>query len=81
MNKNVIDTKASSLTNLQIGSDFAIKDLDWDENLRIKLQLWDIAGISTSNKYYHFKFPMEFHNVKCNFHRSCFEQEQLTNIT
>ncbi|XP_046854433.1 ras-related protein Rab-38-like [Xenia sp. Carnegie-2017] len=27
-----------------IGSDFAIKDLDWDENLRIKLQLWDIAG-------------------------------------
>lgn len=27
-----------------IGSDFAVKMIDWDENCRIKLQLWDIAG-------------------------------------
>ncbi|CAB3997989.1 ras-related Rab-38-like [Paramuricea clavata] len=27
-----------------IGSDFALKVIDWDENCQIKLQLWDIAG-------------------------------------
>ncbi|XP_028406006.1 ras-related protein Rab-32-like [Dendronephthya gigantea] len=27
-----------------IGSDFAVKVIDWDENCQIKLQLWDIAG-------------------------------------
>ncbi|XP_022912797.1 ras-related protein Rab-32-like [Onthophagus taurus] len=29
---------------ITIGADFAIKRLDWDEDLRINLQLWDIAG-------------------------------------
>ena len=29
----------------QIGADFALKILKWDDNLTIKLQLWDIAGI------------------------------------
>lgn len=29
---------------LTIGVDFALKSLDWDENTRVNLQLWDIAG-------------------------------------
>ena len=28
----------------QIGVDFALKELNWDNNTTIKLQLWDIAG-------------------------------------
>jgi Ras-related protein Rab-32 len=27
-----------------IGVDFALKDLDWDENTEVRVQLWDIAG-------------------------------------
>lgn len=27
-----------------IGVDFAMKDLDWDENTEVRVQLWDIAG-------------------------------------
>ncbi|XP_063958193.1 ras-related protein Rab-32B-like [Lytechinus pictus] len=29
---------------LTIGVDFALKSLDWDENTKVNLQLWDIAG-------------------------------------
>lgn len=28
----------------QIGVDFALKVLNWDNNTTIRLQLWDIAG-------------------------------------
>lgn len=30
-----------------IGVDFALKVLQWDNNTVIRLQLWDIAGLST----------------------------------
>ncbi len=33
-----------TLINLQIGVDFALKVINWDENTLIRLQLWDIAG-------------------------------------
>jgi Ras-related protein Rab-32 len=29
---------------LTIGVDFAVKSLDWDDNTKITLQLWDVAG-------------------------------------
>lgn len=29
---------------VQIGVDFAFKHVQWDNNLSLKLQLWDIAG-------------------------------------
>ncbi|OXU26856.1 hypothetical protein TSAR_016614 [Trichomalopsis sarcophagae] len=36
--------KFSSNYKITIGADFAIKNLDWDSQTKIKLQLWDIAG-------------------------------------
>ncbi|XP_014608012.1 PREDICTED: ras-related protein Rab-32-like [Polistes canadensis] len=36
--------KFSSNYKITIGADFVIKMLDWDSNLKIGLQLWDIAG-------------------------------------
>ncbi|XP_015183729.1 PREDICTED: ras-related protein Rab-32-like isoform X2 [Polistes dominula] len=36
--------KFSSNYKITIGADFVIKMLDWDPNLKIGLQLWDIAG-------------------------------------
>lgn len=32
-----------------IGVDFALKVLQWDSNTVIRLQLWDIAGLSNFN--------------------------------
>ena len=29
---------------IQIGVDFALKVLNWDDNTTIRLQIWDIAG-------------------------------------
>ncbi|KAG5877596.1 hypothetical protein JTB14_027600 [Gonioctena quinquepunctata] len=34
----------SSEYKITIGADFAIKRLEWDENTRINLHIWDIAG-------------------------------------
>ncbi|KAI4472667.1 hypothetical protein M0802_016595 [Mischocyttarus mexicanus] len=36
--------KFSSNYKITIGADFVIKTLNWDQNLKISLQLWDIAG-------------------------------------
>lgn len=32
-----------------IGVDFALKVLQWDNNTVVRLQLWDIAGLSNFN--------------------------------
>ena len=32
------------VNNDQIGVDFALKVLNWDDHIIIRLQLWDIAG-------------------------------------
>lgn len=29
---------------ITIGADFALKTIEWDEDVRINLHLWDIAG-------------------------------------
>lgn len=34
----------SSEYKITIGADFALKTLEWDEDTRINLHLWDIAG-------------------------------------
>lgn len=34
----------STTYKITIGADFAIKSIDWNENTRINLQIWDIAG-------------------------------------
>lgn len=34
----------SSSYKVTIGADFAVKTLEWDEETRINLHLWDIAG-------------------------------------
>lgn len=31
-----------------IGMDFALKIIDWDNGTLVRLQLWDIAGMSSS---------------------------------
>ncbi len=36
-----------------IGVDFALKVINWDENSVVRLQLWDIAGSSTSPIFLH----------------------------
>ncbi|KAL1510055.1 hypothetical protein ABEB36_004711 [Hypothenemus hampei] len=38
------DGEFSSSYKVTIGADFAIKTLEWDEDTRINLHLWDIAG-------------------------------------
>ncbi|XP_030754512.1 ras-related protein Rab-32-like [Sitophilus oryzae] len=38
------DGEFSSSYKVTIGADFAVKTLEWDEELRIHLHLWDIAG-------------------------------------
>jgi hypothetical protein len=44
-NFDFIFIACSSLTGfLQIGVDFALKVLNWDDNTTVRLQLWDIAG-------------------------------------
>lgn len=37
-------SKSIEFFSLQIGVDFALKVLNWDENTLIRLQLWDISG-------------------------------------
>lgn len=32
------------IIDFQIGVDFALKIINWDENTVIRVQLWDIAG-------------------------------------
>lgn len=38
------DGEFSSTYKVTIGADFAVKTLEWDEETRINLHLWDIAG-------------------------------------
>lgn len=42
-NNSVLGTFSSSYK-ITIGADFAIKSLEWNEDTRINVQLWDIAG-------------------------------------
>ncbi len=46
---------------VQIGVDFALKVLNWDNNTTIRLQLWDIAGSPV----------LVCVVIRCNFHSSC----------
>ena len=41
---NIAGYASLTHTTFQIGVDFALKVLNWDNNTTIRLQLWDIAG-------------------------------------
>lgn len=41
---NLFPGTFSSRYKITIGADFALKQLDWDSETRINIQLWDIAG-------------------------------------
>ena len=42
--QNGTDTKLIFPTRATIGADFSAKVVNWNENLTLRLQLWDIAG-------------------------------------
>uniref|UniRef100_A0A1B6LE46 Ras-related protein Rab n=1 Tax=Graphocephala atropunctata TaxID=36148 RepID=A0A1B6LE46_9HEMI len=42
--RRYVDGRFSSKYKITIGADFALKHISWDEDTRINLQLWDIAG-------------------------------------
>lgn len=47
-----------------IGVDFALKVLNWDPHTIIRLQLWDIAGLSiTFYKFYLFYLHFNFYSI------------------
>ena len=41
-----IDKYLKTLTRVEIGVDFALKVINWDPKTEVRLQLWDIAGMS-----------------------------------
>ena len=58
---------------LQIGVDFALKVLNWDQNTLIRLQLWDIAG---SREWY-----LSVLSVSFSFDHVTLGQERYGNMT